>query len=360
MINPQPHIGAMAPYALADLSGPSGVKMVSLSQNESLFPPSPLAIDAGARAMAAAHLYPDPDWSELRDALGRHHGISSDRILCGNGSLDLIGALGRAFLRPGDAMVVPEHAYPFFKTVAQLNQATLHLSPETQRVVSPEMILDRVDAKTRLVFIANPANPTGTRLPKSDLVALRCALPPNVLLVIDEAYGEFADHLNEPMFDMVDLGNTVILRTFSKAYGLAGLRVGWGLFPHDLAAEVRKVLNPNNVSVVSQAAAKAALVDHGYMRNTCAVTKSIRTRISNTLRFEGFGIQESFANFLIIPFETAEMALSADHALRHDGLLLRAQGGAGLQTCLRATICDADVMDRMVKTLSAWQQGDHP
>ena len=129
-------------------------------------------------------------------------------------------------------------------------------------------------------FVANPGNPTGTRIPRAELLRLRKGLPGDTLLVIDEAYGEFADHLGEPMFDLVGRGDTVVLRTFSKAYGLAGMRVGWGLFPPEIAGEIRKVMNPNNISVAGQAAAAAALADQAYMVETCRETASFARRVA--------------------------------------------------------------------------------
>ena len=351
MIRPVPHIAEMSPYALAQLQAPPGKPLVSLSQNESLRPPSPLAIAAAGQAMAAAQLYPDPEWGALRAALSALHGIPAEGILCGNGSMELIACLTHAFADANGAVLASAHAYPFFRTAARMVRARYDTAPEVDARVSVDALLDAVRDDTRIVFVANPGNPTGTRIPRSELIRLRDALPGNVLLVIDEAYGEFADHLGEPMFDLVARGDTVVLRTLSKAYGLAGLRIGWGLFPSGIAQELRKVMNPNNVSVVGQAAATAAIQDQAYMAETCRQTAALRDRFRSQLLSVGYDVPESFTNFVLIRMGTHDAAQRADAALRAEGITLRPQGGAGLTECLRATIGVADDLDRVVALL---------
>lgn len=354
MIRPVPHVAAMSPYALASLSPPMGKPLVSLSQNESLRPPSPRAIEAAAKVLQMGHLYPDPDWSELRFALAKIHGISAQNILCGNGSMDLIVALTQTFANEHNAVLAPAHAYPFFKTAAQIARARFDTAPEDGGQVSVPALLAAIQPDTRIVFVANPGNPTGTRIPRADLVRLRDNLPGNVLLVIDEAYGEFADHLDEPVFDLVKRGNTVILRTFSKAYGLAGMRVGWGLFPPEIAVQIRKVMNPNNISIAGQAAAAAALEDQAYMRETCELTADLRDRFRSRLQLAGFDVPESFTNFVLIRFADADAASGADRVLRDEGVFLRPQTGAGLANCLRATIGGQSDLNVAADILECW------
>ncbi|MFV2052411.1 pyridoxal phosphate-dependent aminotransferase [Aliiroseovarius sp. YM-037] len=354
MIKPVRHIAAMSPYALANLNAPKGKRLISLSQNESLLPPSPLAVRAATDAVANAQLYPDPEWRELRDALAKRHRIPSDGILCGNGSMELIACLTQAFADPKSAVLAPAHAYPFFRTAAQLAQARFDTAQEDNARVSVDALIAAVQPDTRVVFIANPGNPTGTRISRTELLRLRDGLRRGILLVIDEAYGEFADHLGEPMFDLVGRGDTVVLRSFSKAYGLAGMRVGWGLFPEQIAEVVRKVMNPNNISVAGQAAACAALKDHTYMQATCQTTARRRDRFIDRLRDTGFNVAESFTNFALIHFASAVAAARANAALRAEGVFLRAQGGAGLPTCLRVTIGPEEEMNIAVSHLERW------
>jgi histidinol-phosphate aminotransferase len=350
------HIADMSPYALAQMDVPARKKLISLAQNECLRPPSPIALQAAARALENTHLYPDPDWTDLRDALAAHHGLDADTILCGNGSLDLIGCITRVFAGPDRAVLAPAHAYPFFKTATQMSDARFDIAQEISGVVSVDTLLAAVRRDTGVVFVANPGNPTGTRISRAELLRLRVGLADDVLLVIDEAYGEFADHLQEASFDFVERGNTAVLRTFSKAYGMAGHRVGWGVFPPEIAVELRKVMNPNNVSAVAQITAIGALQDQAYMRETCAMTIKLRDTASKTLREAGFKVAPSYTNFLTIDFGTAEAAQTADLALQSEGVFLRRQTSVGLPQILRMTIGSKDAVNAAIALLTNWKK----
>lgn len=357
MIRPTPHVVAMSPYSLAELNAPAGKRLISLSQNESLRRPSPQVDDAVANAVANAHLYPDPEWAGLRNELAALHRIPASAILCGNGSMELIACLTQTYCDEQGAVLAPAHAYPFFLTATELTRARYDAAPEEGVTASVDALLAAVQPDTRIVFIANPGNPTGTRIPRAELVRLREGLRGDILLVVDEAYGEFADHLGEPVFDLVGRGDTVILRTFSKAYGLAGMRVGWGLFPESIAGEVRKVMNPNNISAAGQAAAAAALSDQAYMRETCAITARLRDGFLHRLREAGFDVAESFTNFALIRFDDARAAQQADAALRAEGVVARAQSGVGLSDCLRVTIGTAEELNFAASLLEHWAMG---
>jgi histidinol-phosphate aminotransferase len=354
MIRIRPHVEQMAPYALAGLSVPDGKTPILLSQNESLRPPSPAAVQAATEALNGAMLYPDPDWCELRQALGAHHGVSPGDILCGAGSLDLIGCLARVLAGPERAVLAPQHAYPFFRSAAQVVEARFDVAPEVDKCVDVDSLLAAVRADTGLVLVANPGNPTGTRIARAELLRLREGLREDICLVIDEAYGEFADHLGETCFDMVKGGNTVVLRTFSKAYGMAGFRIGWGLFPEAIAVQMRKVMNPNNVAAASQAAATAALRDQDYMRETCMLTARLRDRVTQSLRGAGLTLYPSLANFVLIDLGEARHAEAADAFLRAEGIVLRRQGAAGLSAALRMTIGPEAATAAAVERLILW------
>lgn len=356
MIAPLPHISKMAPYALSHMSVPNGLKPISLSQNESFRPPSPLALEAAARSLTDTALYPDPDWIDLRTGLADVHAIPFETILCGSGSLDLIGCIARAFAGPGRAVLAPAHAYPFFRSAAQMVAARFDTASEIDATVSVDALLDAMRLDTQIVFVANPGNPTGTRIPRSELMRLRQGLRDDVLLVIDEAYGEFADHLGERCFDLVQQGSTIVLRTFSKAYGMAGFRVGWGAFPPAIAAEVRKVMNPNNISMPAQAAARAALHDATYMKETCQLIDTARDQAKAQLTRHGFRIVPSHTNFVLIDLDTSTCADSADAALLSQGIFLRGQSGAGLPQMLRMTIGPEDAMAAAISCLAEWKQ----
>lgn len=356
MISAVSHVAAMAGYALADLGQPGAI---SLAQNESAFPASPNAIAAGQAALADAYLYPDPDWRDLRDAIASVHGIDADHILCGAGSMELIGCLIRAFAGAGEEVIGTAHGYLFVASAAAQAQANYVTVPEPDFTVSIDAVLTAVTDRTRIVFLCNPGNPTGTRIPNADILRIREALPDRVLLAVDQAYGEFDDQDPAPAFDLVARSDTVVLRTLSKAYALAGARVGWGLFPNSIAKEMRKLLNPNNISTVAQAMATAAIHDQAHMRDVVARTSAIRDRFASQLRMAGFRVPDSHTNFVMIGFRDADEAMRANQRLRMAGLILRGLGGYSLPHCLRATIGPGAIMDRLAETLIAFRGARH-
>jgi histidinol-phosphate aminotransferase len=358
-LHPDPHIAALAPYALADLSAPPGKRLIALAQNESAVPPSPNALKAARSALTDARLYPDPDWRELRAAIASIHGLDPEHILCGSGSMELIGVLASAYLGPGARALTTAYGYLFFRTATRLAGAEIDLAPETGLTVNIDALLAELRSDTRIVFVANPANPTGTRIARANLIRLRDSLPDNVLLVIDEAYGEFADTPGEAMFNLAARGNTVILRTFSKVYGLAGMRVGWGVFPTEIAGQLRKVLNPNNISAASQAAASAAIRDQAYMRRVRDETADRRDRFAAEMRGLGLSVPESHTNFVLLRFASTKAARAADKALRAEGIVMRPMGGYGLADCLRATIGTEADMQMARDILATWINGGH-
>ena len=356
MTNALDHIQLMSPYALADMTAPAGMQLISLSQNESLRPPSPGAIKAATESLLNGSQYPDPDWTDLRTALSDLHNISTDQILCGTGSLDLIGCIARAFSGPERSILAPEHAYPFFETAAQMANARFDTAPEDNGTVCVDALLNAVKPDTSIVFVANPANPTGTRIPKSDLQRLRTNLRTDIILVIDEAYGEFSDPLGERCWDMTNTANCIVLRTFSKAYSMAGFRIGWGLFPEPIANEVRKVMNPNNVTRAAQTAAVEAVRDQAYMQQTCQITANLRDQAMHALTKAGFDVLPSVTNFLLIQFANTAKAKDADATLRAHGIFLRRQQGAGLPHALRMTIGPESETRNAIVRLERWMQ----
>ncbi len=363
-IQPNAHIAAMAPYALADLNVATGKRPIMLAQNESALPPSPLVVAAVDDVMHAAQFYPDPDWTGLRGAIAQVHDIAPEQILCGGGSMELIDCLTRCYAGPGDRVLSSQYGYAFFRTATRAVGAAFDAAPENDLTVSVDALLGAVQADTRMIFVANPGNPTGTRIRRSELVRLRDALADHIMLVIDEAYGEFADTPGEATFDLASRGNTVVLRTFSKAYGLAGMRVGWGVFPPAVATEMRKILTPNNISVAGQAAATAAMLDQAYMRATCAGIIDRRDRCIRELRNLGLVVPDSFTNFVLIRFPDGDAAVRADRALRAEGIVVRGMAGYGLPECLRVTVGSAADMacatEHLTKHLTTGHNRENP
>jgi histidinol-phosphate aminotransferase len=324
----------MAAYALADLGGEN---TISLAQNESAFPASSEAIKAGRDAMADLQLYPDPEWLELRTAIADVHGLDPARVLCGAGSMELIGCLIRAYAGRGDRVLGTDYGYAFVASAVAQVQADYVKAREVDLTVSVDDIIAVVTPETRIVFVCNPGNPTGTLISNSEIIRLRGELP--------------ADVLPADIFALTDQGDTVIMRTFSKAYGLAGARAGWGYFPPEIAAELRKLLNPNNISIASQAAAVAAIRDQAHMQNVVTRTTEIRERFAVECRALGLIVPQSHTNFVLLRFASTQDAQRADAALRADDLLMRGMGGYGLTDCLRATICETPIMDRCLTAL---------
>ena len=360
MTRPVPHIGKMAAYQLADLSAPAGRRIISMAQNESLRLPSPQALEAARMALSASTPYPDPDWSELRRAISDVYDLDSGSILCGAGSMELIASLAHTFLSAEDEVLTSRYAYAFIHTAARFTGADFKAADETDRCVATSQIARAVTSRTKLVFVANPGNPTGTRIPSEDIRALRAALPEHILLVVDEAYGEFSETEENTLFDLALNSNTVILRTFSKAYGLAGMRVGWGVFPQQISEQVRKILNPNNVSVVSQRAATAAVMDQQYMKETCQITRCLLERFISALHGFDIEVDESHTNFALLRFKDQIEACRADRFLSARGILMRQMNGYGLDHCLRATIVAEEDMNLVIEELGNWRNGENP
>ena len=348
MITALNNVAAMASYELADLGDPNAI---SLAQNESAFPISPRALSAGAEALHLATLYPDPDWRDLRHAISKVHDIPMDQVLCGAGSMELIGCLIRAFCGQGDEVLGTEFGYLFVATATQQAGASYVQAKEPDLRVDIDCLIKDVCDRTKIVFVCNPGNPTGTRVPNAEIVRLRAALPETVLLIVDQAYGEFDDQDHQPILDMVRDGRTVMLRTFSKAYGLASARAGWGYFPSDIATETRKLMNPNNISNVSQAMATAAMVDQDHMQSVVNRTAAIRTRFITRLQNAGMDVLESHTNFVLIRYPDSTAAKGADSVLRSSGIILRGMGGYGLPDCLRVTVGSSDVMTKVADIL---------
>ena len=355
MIAPKPHIAAMQSFALADLSAEPGVKVISLAQNKSLSPPSPKALEAAKHAMTDASLYPDPDWADLPAAIAERHGLDADDILCSAGSMDVIAALIMAFCGPGDRVLSTAHGYGYFRTSAQFVQADYDAAPETDLTLDVDALLAMIQPTTRIVCVANPGNPTGTRISRAELIRLRDAMPADVILLIDEAYAEFTDHLGEQMFDLVERGDTVVTRSFSKAHALAGQRIGWGLFPPSIGKHARKLLTAGGVTAVSCAAAAASMRDPGHVAAAVTKTSAIRDRFIASMNAIGIKTAPSHTNFALLQFSDVAERERADAALRARGVIMRPMGGYGLPHTLRATIAADETMEMVASILTAWR-----
>ncbi|HYM32085.1 MAG TPA: histidinol-phosphate transaminase [Candidatus Cybelea sp.] len=342
---PRPGILGIVPYKGGESSA-EGVALVrKLSSNETPLGASSRAVAAYNAMAAKLHRYPDGAWNELKRALGRHHGLDPDRILCGNGSDELIGLLAQAYAGPGDEVLYSRHGFLMYPIAAMAHGATPVAAPETELTADVDALLKKVTPRTKVVFLANPNNPTGSYLPASEVKRLRDGLPAHVLLVIDAAYAEYVNRNDyTPGTELVDHGgNTVMTRTFSKIYGLAALRVGWAYAPAEVAGVIQRIRGAFNVNAVAQAAAVAALEDTAHVDKARTHNDIWLPWLTRELRALGLDVAPSVGNFILVRFGAAPKdAAAADRFLSQRGILLRAMGAYGLGDSLRATIGTED------------------
>jgi histidinol-phosphate aminotransferase len=353
---PRPHILALAAYELAE-PAPAGLRRaIHLSQNENATPASPAAIEAARQALTEANRYPHGDAGPLREAIGAAEKLPAERIVCAAGSMELLSLLAHAYLGPGDEVVVSEHGYLYFRSVARLVGAGIARAPERDLAMDVDALLGAVSSRTRMLLLANPNNPTGSLLTASEIRRLRAGLRPDILLVLDGAY---ADYVTDPGFDasagLVDAGaNTVMIRTFSKIHGLAGLRVGWGYFPAAIADIINRIRHPNGVTQPGMAAASVAIGERERIAKLRAANAEIRDRFAGELRAMGLRPYPSHGNFLLARFADAATAAKAYGFLKGEGIFLRPMGGYGLGDFLRITIGTAEEMASLAEALRTW------
>ena len=355
MLKPRDYLRYLAPYELPKKFSVEDIPPLLLAQNENYTEASIKALEAARGACANSTRYPDPDTVHLCNSIADLHGIDPDRIVCARGAMELISLLAMVYLEPGASAVTSQFGYLYFQTATELAGARIIKAPEPRLIVDPAAIGDCVDKATRIVFIANPGNPTGSYLNKSDLIRIRSSLPDSVLLVIDEAYAEFVEpNLYQACFEMADEGATVVLRTFSKIYGLAGLRIGWGYFPFEIATLLRVFQQPNSVTGPGQAAATAATQDQQHVVSLQERTIQIRNSFTESLYTLGLNPLSSQTNFVLVRFQSSAAAASADVHLRSDAIVVRRMDGYGLPDCLRITLGTPEQMQRVTDSLTRW------
>lgn len=354
-IQPQPGIMEIALYQGGQSSLAGHVAPLKLSSNESPFGPPPSAVSAMAEAATMAHRYPSTDHAALRAAIGEVHGLEAARIICGVGSDEILTLLCQAYAGPGDEVLYPEHGFGMYRICALAAGATPVVAPERERVVDVQALLDRVTDRTRLVFVANPANPTGTMLPLEAFEELAAALPEECLLVLDGAYAEFVAGYDGGARLVETRGNVVMTRTFSKVYGLGGVRVGFGYAPLPIVEVLTRIRQPFNLSNIALAGAEAAVRDVKWVEQALRVNAAERTRLTGSLRQLGIGCDESFANFVLARFADEAEADAADAHLKEAGIIVRAPKSYGLPHCLRITVGRPQDNDRVLAALGAFR-----
>ena len=345
-LGPRPHAGVLA----ADLYVPGKSKaagiagpIYKLSANETPLGPSPRAKTAFLAAVENMPTYPDGSATPLRAALGALHGLDPARIVCGAGSDECLFLLASIFCEPGGEGIYPEHGFLLYRTAILAAEGVPVIVKERDLTADVDAILAAVTDRTRIVYIANPANPTGTYVPGAEMARLADALPPRVLLVLDEAYAEYATQADyESGFGLVhDRANVVVTRTFSKIYGLASLRLGWCYAPAAIAEAMNRVRSPFNVNDPAMRAGIAAVEDQPHVAAAIAHNTHWREVLTREIAALGFPVTPSAANYVLIHMRDPDETLAADAFLSARGLILRLVKAYGLPACLRLSVGSA-------------------
>lgn len=349
---PRPGLLEIAAYVPGRSSAAPGVKLHKLSSNETPLGPSPAAIEAYRDVAGSLELYPDGGSTALREAIGAMHGINPDRIVCGNGSDEILHLIANAFIGPGDEAIYTEHGFLVYPIAIRSMGGTPIVAPEKNLTADVDAILARVTPRTRAVFLANPNNPTGTYLPFSEVRRLHAALPPDVVLVLDAAYAEYVRRNDyEGGIELAGSAENVIMtRTFSKIYGLAGLRIGWGYGSAHILDVIHRIRGPFNVSSPAIAAGVAAVRDKAHTEAAVAHNAEWLERLSVEISALGFTVTPSVANFLLVHFpeEAGRTAREADDFLVARGIVVRRVESYGLPNALRITVGSAEANEAVL------------
>jgi histidinol-phosphate aminotransferase len=338
----------------------SGVNRIyKLSSNEGAFGPPQAAIAAYQAMAPELHRYPDGSYAALRQAIGARFHLDPERIVCGVGSDEIISMLALSYGGAGTEVIMSAHGFSMYEIAGRYAGSTVRRAAERDLTADVDAILAEVSDATRIVFLANPNNPTGSLLPTAEVRRLRDRLPSGVLLVLDAAYAEYVE---DPDYEagaaLVDGGeNTVMTRTFSKIFGLGGMRVGWAYAPASVLAVLNRVRSPFNIGIASQAAAAAALAEPDWVERSVAHNARWRAWLGAALTRTGIKVWPSHGNFFLADFATPERATAADAALKARGIIVRGMRGYGLAHCLRITVGTGEECEAVAAALADFMAG---
>lgn len=364
---PRPNSGILdiAPYVGGGSSLGAGKRVIKLSSNEGALGPSPKAMEAFKQEAATLHRYPDGHASALREAIASQHGLEASRIVCGAGSDEIISLLCQAYAGPGDEVVHSAHGFLMYALSTKAAGGTPVSVPEQDLVADVDGILSAVNENTKIVFIANPNNPTGTYLKAQQIHQLHAGLPKSVLLVVDAAYAEFVEQ--DGYTDGADLvranENVIMTRTFSKIYGLGGLRLGWCYGPDHVIDVLNRVRGPFNVSSAAIAAGVAAVNDTAFVEQARQQNAADRAWTTSALRDLGIDVTDGLGNFVLMRMEDDEgaeiggAAAACDEHLKAEGIIIRRMGGYGLPDCLRVSISHREDMQAFIDAMTTFVEG---
>jgi histidinol-phosphate aminotransferase len=352
---PQPGILDIAPYTPGKSQAAPGVVAIKLSANESPLGASPAAVAALKEADNSPEIYPEGSSRVLREALGEVHGLDPSRVVCGNGSDDLLHLLAQCYLGVGDQAVMSRHGFNVYPIVTMGASAEIVMAPERDYRADVDALLSAVTPQTRMLFLANPNNPTGTYLGGEELERLQAGLRPDILFVLDSAYAEYVTAEDYDVgINLVNRAeNTVMVRTFSKM-GLASSRIGWMYAPAHIVDVVNRIRGPFNVNRPAQFAGAAAARDTAFTAKLRDYNKRWRDWLTAALNGNAIRVIPSEANFVLALFADAATSRAAFQALFDEGLIVREIGVYGIENGLRISIGPETAMRRLVEVLKAF------
>lgn len=354
--SPKSWIAAIAPYVPGRSASDDGKPVTKLSANENPLGTGSSAREAFVRASADLASYPDPAATGLREAIAQVHGLDPARVIYGTGSDELLHVAASAYAGPGDEILYVRYGFSVYDIAARRVGATPVIAPDRDYGTDVDALLDHVTERTRVLFLANPNNPTGTMTPRAEIARLHAALPSDILLVLDQAYAEYLDEEEED--GGLDLArtasNVLVTRTFSKIFGLAAERIGWGYASADIIETLHRIRAPFNVTTAGQAAATAAIRDRAWVEASCDHNRRWRQWLCDeigSMGNHGLSVVPSKANFVLVLFDGRLTAQAAYEGLMRGGYATRWLPGQGLANGLRITIGTEDQMRDVVRML---------
>lgn len=354
-IRPQPGIMDIALYEGGAATVAGNTNAIKLSSNENPFGPSDKAKEAFARSVHQLHRYPSTDHAALRAAIGEVQQLDADRVICGVGSDEIIHFLCQAYAGPGDEVLFTEHGFLMYRISAMAAGATPVEVAERDRTTDVGALLAACNERTKLVFIANPNNPTGTMISAAEVARLAEGLPSQAILVLDGAYAEFVEGYDGGLALIESRENVVMTRTFSKIYGLGGLRIGWGYGPKVIIDVLNRIRGPFNLSNTQLDAAEAAMRDQDYVTRCRKENARLRVWLAEALAELGVPSDTSLGNFVLARFADTAEAEACDAYLRDQGLIVRRVSGYKLPHCLRITIGDESACRRVAHAVAQFK-----
>lgn len=314
---------------------------INLALNESPYPPSPKAIEAYTESIGQLNRYPNYFSADVREVLGKKYGLDDTRIMCAAGSEQILSYIARAYIAQGDEVIHPKYGFMVYRfNIAMQGATAVAIDHDDNFVIQVDNILNAVNDKTRVVFLDNPGNPTGTYVPYSEIKRLREELPDHILLVLDAAYAEFAKENDyDAGFGLVDKHeNVIVTRTLSKLYGLSGLRIGWAYSTADIINTLQHLKGGFNVSKPAQAAGTAAVLDDEYAIECRDKCRSGIDYLTSELRALGLNVTSSVCNFIMLHFQDRDQMKNCDDFLKDHSIMVGPLGAYGLDSTLRITV----------------------